>query len=230
MTSDQTTDGAALLVAEDDDDVRETTGLVLERRGFRVRLARDGVEALELCQAEAPDLAVVDIAMPRMDGLALTRRLRELGIPVVLLSARSLPSDVVGGLDLGADDYVTKPFDPDILTARIRTVLRRSTERTTDEMVAVETFGDFIFDRGAMAVFRFDERVSLSPTELKLLTVLLDNRGRVLSRDQIVEAVWGDQGWDYGRVVDTNVQRLRRKLDPVGIETVRGIGYRMDRA
>ncbi|AMM21658.1 hypothetical protein AX769_17790 [Frondihabitans sp. PAMC 28766] len=215
-----------VLVAEDDDDVRETTALVLERRGFDVRVARDGLEALSACVDDAPDIALLDIAMPRMNGLALTRRLRELGIPVVLLSARALPSDIIGGLDLGADDYVTKPFDPDILTARIRSVLRRYSEPATVD----ETFGDFTLDRDAMVVRRGAEAVSLSPTELKLLIVLLDNRGLALSRDQLVSMVWGDEGWGYGRVVDTNVQRLRKKLDTAGIETVRGIGYRMDSA
>lgn len=219
-----TADSDTVLIAEDDEDVRETTRLVLERRGFVVRVARDGIEALESCAALVPDVAVVDVAMPRMDGLALTRHLAELGIPVVLLTARGLPSDVVGGLDLGADDYVTKPFDPDVLAARIRSVLRRNAKAVEPQ----ERFGDFVLDRDAMMVRSPEGPVSLSPTELKLLIALVDNRGRVLSREQIVSTVWGADGWDYQRVVDTNVQRLRRKLEGSGIQTVRGVGYRMD--
>lgn len=225
--SDRTPESPRLLLAEDDPDVRETTRLVLERRGFAVITASDGLEALRLAGEHPLDLAVVDIAMPRMDGLALTRQLAAQGLPVVLLTARGLNSDVVGGLESGADDYVTKPFDGDVLAARIRTVLRRRLP-TVPEADGPEMLDGVRVSRSAMTVHRDDEPISLSPTEFKVLIVLLDHRGSALSREQIVSHVWGVDGWQYARAVDTNIQRLRKKLSAESIQTVRGIGYRID--
>lgn len=216
--------GIRVLLAEDDPDVRETTALVLERRGFVVDVAADGILALESAARRAPNIAVVDVAMPRMDGLSLTRELVRAHIPVILLTARDLAIDVIHGLDTGADDYVTKPFESAVLAARIRTVLRRHHSAET----VTESLGDLTIDRTAMTVRRGVENIPLTGTEFRLLSVLLNHRGAALSRDQIVSYVWGNEGWDYQRVVDTNIQRLRRKLDSDAIHTVRGIGYRID--
>ncbi|MCJ1714920.1 response regulator transcription factor [Microbacterium sp. M1A1_1b] len=214
--------GASVLLAEDDDDVRETTRLLLLRRGFRVQEAADGVIALDLARAALPDIAVVDVAMPRMDGFALARELTALSVPVVFLTARDLPTDIAGGLLAGADDYVTKPFDPDVLAARLTAVLRRTGTRP----VRTERIGTIVVEHDAKRVLRGSTPVPLSATEFRVLQALLANRGAVLSREQVVAIVWGST-WQDPRIVDTNVQRLRRKLGSDAVETVRGFGYRI---
>ncbi|WP_083404554.1 MULTISPECIES: response regulator transcription factor [unclassified Curtobacterium] len=213
-----------VLLAEDDDDVRETTELLLLRRGWRVTATVDGVAALESVDVEVPDVAVLDVAMPRLNGLDLTARLTALGIPVVLLTARSLPLDEVTGLAAGADDYVTKPFDADVLSARLRAVLRRRLG-PPQEVVAI---GDVRVDVRARRVERRGVPVPLTSVEFRVLEALLRNRGAVLSREQVIAMAW-DSTWQDPRIVDTNVQRLRRKLGPGVVETVRGFGYRVDR-
>lgn len=234
-----------VLVVEDDDDVRETTALILQRHGFGVQVAANGAAGLSAATADPPDLALVDIAMPGMDGLRLTAHLRELAIPVILLTARDLPSDVVGGLGAGADDYITKPFDGAVLTARIRAVLRRSGNQqpatevigeviscvpgdSTDD-AAGDDSGEVVVDRAAHSVHVGGVPAHLTDTEFRLLTLLLDYRGRVLSRHQILQHVWPDTVGDP-RVVDTNVLRLRKRLGENVIRTVRGAGYVIDRA
>jgi DNA-binding response OmpR family regulator len=212
-----------VLLAEDDPDVRETTQLLLLRRGWRVTATADGVEALDAVAAELPDVAVVDVAMPRMNGLDLTGRLTGLGVPVVLLTARSLPVDEVQGLAAGADDYVTKPFDADVLSARLQAVLRRRRGPAAD----VATVGEVRIDVAGRRVERAGAVVPLSSVEFRVLEALLRNRGAVLSREQVVAMAW-DSTWQDPRIVDTNVQRLRRKLGPEVIETVRGFGYRIE--
>lgn len=214
--------GAMVLLAEDDDDVRETTRLLLLRRGFRVQEARDGVVALDLARAALPDIALVDVAMPRMDGIALARELAELAVPVVFLTARDLPTDIAGGLHAGADDYVTKPFDPDVLAARLTAVLRRTGARPA----RTERLGALVVEHDAKRVLRGVTPITLSATEFRVLQALLANRGAVLSREQVVAIVWGST-WQDPRIVDTNVQRLRRKLGVDVVETVRGFGYRV---
>ncbi len=220
-----TADGPAplVLLAEDDLDVRETTQLLLLRRGWRVTATADGIEALAAVDVEVPEIAVVDVAMPRMNGLDLTARLTALGIPVVLLTARSLPVDEVSGLAAGADDYVTKPFDADVLSARLRAVLRRG-RGTASEAV---TIGDVRVDLRARRVERAGVPVSVTSVEFRVLEALLRDRGAVLSREQVVAMAW-DSTWQDPRIVDTNVQRIRRKLGSDVVETVRGFGYRIE--
>ncbi|WP_277209265.1 response regulator transcription factor [Isoptericola croceus] len=213
-----------LLLVEDDADVRDTTRLILERHGFAVRTAADGTEGYALASACPPALAVVDVSMPGMDGLTLTRRLREeLSTPVVLLTARDLNVDVVAGLEAGADDYVVKPFDGAVLVARIRAVLRRAHPGSAEPV----RLGDLLIDRDAMTIHRGEEEVQVSATEFRLLMLLLDHRPAVLSRTQILRHVWGDSSWGTGRVVDVNIQRLRAKLGTPAIVTVRGAGYKV---
>lgn len=212
-----------VLLAEDDADVRETTQLLLLRRGWRVTATADGIEALAAVDVEVPDVAVVDVAMPRLNGLDLTARLATLGIPVILLTARSLPVDEVNGLAAGADDYVTKPFDADVLSARLHAVLRRRRGPVAD----VTTVGDVRIDIAGRRVDRAGVLVPLSSVEFRVLEALLRNRGAVLSREQVIAMAW-ESTWQDPRIVDTNVQRLRRKLGPDVIETVRGFGYRIE--
>lgn len=218
-------DGPAplVLLAEDDPDVRETTQLLLLRRGWRVTPTADGVDALAAVDAEVPDIAVVDVAMPRMNGLDLTARLTALGVPVVLLTARSLAVDEVSGLAAGADDYVTKPFDADVLSARLHAVLRRARGVVSE----VVTIGEVRIDLRARRAERNGAPVSLTSVEFRVLEALLRERGAVLSREQVVAMAW-DSTWQDPRIVDTNVQRLRRKLGPEVVETVRGFGYRIE--
>lgn len=220
---------ARILVVEDDDDVRVTTRLVLKRQGFDVVTAADGLEALDVLAAQAAepvDAAVVDIVMPRMDRLSLVRRLRASerygDLPVLMLTARDLPYDQVSGLDAGADDYVVKPFDSDVLAARLRALLRRRPAGGPRQ----ERSGDLVIDRAGMTLTRAGEPVQLSATEFRLLEVLLDHAGQVLGREQLLAHVWGSADWGEPRVVDVNIQRLRAKIGAAHIETVRGSGYK----
>ena len=213
-----------MLLIEDDADVRETTQMLLERHGFSVRTADDGRTGFAALKAETPDVAVIDIGMPDVDGLTLTRMIRNSNssLPIVLLTARDLTSDMVRGLSMGADDYVTKPFDGAALVARILALLRR----TRPAVRETEQIGQICVDRAAMVVRKGTEEIALTATEFRILELLLDHRGRVLSRRQILEHVWGDQGWTEERVVNVHIQRLRAKLSEDVILTVRGAGYR----
>ncbi|MGL3805170.1 response regulator transcription factor [Paeniglutamicibacter sp. R2-26] len=216
--------GARVLLVEDDADVRESTRMILERHGFSVRTADDGRTGFAALKAETPDVAVIDIGMPEVDGLTLTRMVRssDASLPIILLTARDLTSDMVRGLSMGADDYITKPFDGAALVARIHALLRR----TRPEVREIERIGRIQVDRAAMVVRNGTEEIALTATEFRILELFLDHRGRVLSRRQILEHVWGGQGWTEERVVNVHIQRLRAKLSEDVILTVRGTGYR----
>ena len=216
-----------MLLLEDDEALRETTRLVLERHGFTVRTAADGIEGLEELALGEPDVLLVDVMMPRMDGITFARRARERSrVPIVMLTARDLPYDQVAGFEAGADDYVIKPFDGDVLAARLRAVMRRGlVAAQSDETV----LGDLHIDRPGMSVRRGEERISLSSTEFRLLEAFLDRPGRVLSRAQLLDIVWGDTDWGDPHVVDVNIQRLRAKVGASHIVTVRGAGYKLAR-
>ncbi|MGN6444229.1 response regulator transcription factor [Amnibacterium sp.] len=216
----------AVLLVEDDDDVRMTTALLLRRHGFVVLAAADATAALEAVDGAAVDVVVADVGLPEVDGIALTRLIRlRSDVPVLLLTARDLPADIVRGLEAGADDYVTKPFDGGVLAARLRALERRRGTRTP----AVTRIGDIEVNRSARTLSRGDRTIVVSPTEFKLLEALLDAEGATLSRRQALRSVWGDEDWIDERVVDTNVLRLRAKLGDGAIETVRGFGYRIPR-
>ncbi|MDX3235597.1 response regulator transcription factor [Streptomyces sp. ME03-5709C] len=220
-----------VLFVEDDDVIREATTLALERDGFEVTAVPDGLAGLEAFRARRPDLALLDVMVPELDGVSLCRRIRdESTVPVIMLSARADAIDVVLGLEAGADDYVTKPFDGAVLTARMRAVLRRFRVAAADEPPAgtgVLTFGDLEVDPEGMEVRRAGERIALTPTEMRLLLEFSAAPGTVLSRDRLLERVW-DYGWGGDtRVVDVHVQRLRTKIGQERIETVRGFGYKL---
>ncbi len=220
-----------VLLVEDDAVIREATQLALERHGFEVSVAADGLTGLAGYRAERPDVALLDLMLPGMNGVSLCRQIREEGpTPVIMMSARADPIDVVLGLEAGADDYVTKPFDSTVLVARIRAVMRRMgrTAPAPDAPDgAVRTFGDLEVDRGALEVRLAGRPVELTPTELRLLLCFVDSPGTVLTRDVLLEQVWDYQWGGDSRVVDVHVQRLRAKIGQDLIETVRGFGYKL---
>ncbi|MFD3517815.1 two-component system response regulator CseB [Streptomyces sp. NPDC058657] len=228
-----------VLFVEDDDVIREATQLALERDGFTVTAMPDGLSGLEAFRARQPDIALLDVMLPGMDGVSLCRRIRdESTVPVIMLSARADSIDVVLGLEAGADDYVTKPFDGSVLVARIRAVLRRfghaaggpgagGEPMSGDGEGGLLTFGELEVDTEGMEVRRAGEPVALTPTEMRLLLEFSAAPGTVLSRDRLLERVW-DYGWGGDtRVVDVHVQRLRTKIGQDRIETVRGFGYKL---
>jgi DNA-binding response OmpR family regulator len=210
----------------------------LTRQGYEVFTATDGLRALEVARKERPDLIVLDILLPKMDGLEVCRVLRrEMSVPILMLTARAEEVDRVVGLEMGADDYLTKPFSMRELQARIKALLRRvrliREELATEEEVASKdrlVFGELVIDLGRHEVTWAGEPLRLKPKEYDLLVFLARNRGVALSRDLILERVWG---WDFAggsRTVDVHVRWLREKIeadpaDPVHIVTVRGVGY-----
>ncbi|MCC8246251.1 response regulator transcription factor [Saccharothrix luteola] len=222
-----------LLVVDDEATVRELLSATLRFAGFRVTSAATGAEALAAATAEAPDLVLLDVMLPDVDGFEVVRRLRERRaeghrgpVPVLFLTARDRQSDKVTGLSLGADDYVTKPFDLEELIARIRAILRR----TSGHQAGVLTVGALALDAEGHQVTRAGRPVRVSPTEFRLLRYLMENAGRVVSKAQILDRVWRyDFGGDAG-IVDTYISYLRRKVDvedPKLIHTVHGVGYVM---
>ncbi len=222
-----------VLFVEDDDVIREATQLALERDGFQVAAVPDGIAGLEAFRARKPDIALLDVMVPGLDGVSLCRRIRdESMVPVIMLSARADSIDVVLGLEAGADDYVTKPFDTAVLVARIRAVLRRfggagaEAEQGGGPDGSLR-FGDLEIDTDGMEVRRAGEPVSLTPTEMRLLLEFSAAPGSVLSRDRLLTSVWDYEWGGDTRVVDVHVQRLRTKIGQDRIETVRGFGYKL---
>ncbi|SDM49088.1 two-component system response regulator CseB [Allokutzneria albata] len=216
-----------VLLVEDDDVIREATQLSLERDGFRVTVAGDGIAGLAAFRAERPDVALLDIMLPGINGVSLCRQIRDEGpTPVIMLSARADPVDVVLGLEAGADDYVTKPFDSTVLVARIRAVVRRM-GRAEQPSAKPLSFGDLEIEKDGLEVRRAGRRLELTPTELRLLLCFADSPGNVLTREVLLEQVWDYQWGGDSRVVDVHVQRLRAKIGQDRIETVRGFGYKL---
>ncbi|MGW4424705.1 response regulator transcription factor [Streptosporangium sp. NPDC004631] len=218
---------ARLLVVDDEPNIRELLSASLRRSGFEVVTAVDGREAVHFAERVRPDLVVLDVMLPDMDGFTVAGRLRAMGaqMPVVFLTARDATDDKVAGLRV-ADDYVTKPFSLEEVLARIRAVLRRT--RGDLDLPSRLRVGDLELDEEAHQVWRSGESIRLSPTEFKLLHYFMVNNGRVLSKAQILEHVWNyDFGGDAG-VVESYVSYLRRKVDMTGprlIHTLRGVGY-----
>jgi two-component system, OmpR family, response regulator len=223
----------AVLVVDDEPNIRELVQVALQFHGCSVTTAATGKDALRQAETDRPDLIVLDVVLPDLDGFEVCRRLRSAGndVPVIFLTARDTSSDTVTGLALGGDDYVTKPFSVESLVARVRAVLRRAARASGGETAAEPDklrAGDLELDESRWTVHRAGTPVELSPTEFRLLAYLMRHEGLVLTREQLLENVWG---WDYAgqsQIVETYISYLRRKLDPLGppvIHTQRGVGY-----
>src|SRR5438128_1499074 len=222
-----------VLVVEDEPDIRRLIVLHLERDGFRCRTAANGPEALREVKAAVPDLVVLDLMLPQLDGLEVCRRLRRdastAAVPIIMLTAKSDEVDRVVGLEIGADDYVSKPFSPKELVARVRAVLRRARPEPAPRVLAQSAI---TLDPSRHLVTLHGRRLELTPKEFDLLHALLDAAGRVLSREHLLNRVWGYARADEieSRTVDVHVRRLRAKLGDAGtrITTVKSVGYRFE--
>lgn len=218
-----------ILLVEDDRSIRETTRMGLRDAGFEVITAGDGNDALVRFRRDSPAAVLLDVMLPGKDGLEVLKEIRSRSAtPVVMLTARDGTSDVVVGLELGADDYITKPFEMPILVARLRAALRRASHAAHGEHLSI---GDVSIDVAGHRVTRDGEQIDLSPTEFRLLVELAGQPNRVLTREVLLDTVWGYPALGDTRLVDVAVQRLRAKLErdpsrPRLIETVRGFGYR----
>lgn len=219
---------ARILVIEDDPPILELVTFHLEKEGYEVFQASDGRSGLERFESVRPDLVLVDVMLPEIDGFDLCRRIRKVSdIPIIILTAKGQEADRIQGFDLGADDYVTKPFSPRELVARVRAVLRRA--RVDDEAQLVA--GELILDKKRRQLFVSGREVELTPKEFDLLALLMSHRGEAIDRETLLEQVWG-YGFAGGtRTLDVHVRRLRQKIgddpyQPKFIETVHGLGYR----
>ncbi|MBW3575956.1 MAG: response regulator transcription factor [Actinobacteria bacterium] len=221
---------ASILLVEDDASVREAVAMALEGDGYQVRTAVSGGEALDRWRRVPPDLVLLDVMLPGTDGLEVCRTIRaDDDVPIIMLTARADPIDVVLGLESGADDYVTKPFETRVLLARVKAVLRRHDRRPEDQTLR---YGDLVVDPQAMRVTKGGEEVRLTATELRLLVELARHPDQVFSRALLLDRVWDYSYLGDSRLVDVCVQRLRAKVEddpghPRLIETVRGLGYKL---
>ena len=219
---------ARILVVDDDLALSEMIGIVLRSEGFEPSFCADGAAAIEAYRSVRPDLVLLDLMLPGMDGTEVCSRLREeTGTPIIMLTAKSDTVDVVAGLEAGADDYIVKPFNPKELVARIRTRLRPSQQPVGD----VVRVGDLVLDIAAHEVRRGEERINLTPLEFELLLALASKPEQVFTREMLLEQVWGYQYKADTRLVNVHVQRLRAKIEqdpdnPKLVTTVRGVGYR----
>ncbi|MBR46881.1 MAG: phosphate regulon transcriptional regulatory protein PhoB [Rhodospirillaceae bacterium] len=222
-----------VLVVDDEADLLTLVRYNLERDGFEVGEAVDGEEAMLMIAERQPDLMLLDWMLPRLSGIEVCRRIRRSAetqnLPVIMLTARGEESDRVRGLDCGADDYIVKPFSPSELAARVRAVLRRLRPALAAESIE---FGDVVMDLAEFRVTRDGEEVHLAPTEFRLLRHFMEHPGRVFSREQLLDAVWGRDIYVEPRTVDVHIRRLRRTLNAGGkrdiIRTVRAAGYALD--
>lgn len=222
-----------ILVVEDEDSLATLLHYNLEKEGYEVTAAGDGEEALTLVSEKLPDLIVLDWMLPKVSGIEVCRRLRARtetrNVPIIMLTARGEETDRIRGLDTGADDYVVKPFSMSELSARMRAVLRRLRPGLSEDRVRI---GDIVIDRVAHRVRRDGKEIHLGPTEFRLLDYLMQHPGRVFSREQLLDAVWGSDVYVEARTVDVHIGRLRKALngdtgvDP--IRTVRSAGYSLD--
>ena len=236
MTTDASAAGKRVLIVEDEENLLTALRYSLEREGFSTSTATDGEQALEAARSGNPDAVILDIMLPKLDGLEVCRILRrERDVPILMLTAKGEEIDRVVGLELGADDYITKPFSMRELVARVRAVLRRSgsTDARSSRAAEVLRSGDLELNRASHTVTLGGQPVSLKPREFDLLALLVANRGRAFTRDEVLERLWGHDYIGDARTVDVHVRWLRQKIEPepanpTRIITVRGVGYRFD--
>jgi DNA-binding response OmpR family regulator len=221
-----------ILVVEDESSIASFVALYLKNAGYAVKTAATGGEALAEVTAQKPALIVLDLMLPDIDGIEVCKRIRQTSdVPILMLTARDEDIDKIIGLEVGADDYLTKPFNPRELVARIKSVLRRATPERHERERQVLEHGDLRVDAGRHEVHVGDDEIQLAPKEFDLLWELLDHRGLVLTRDQLLERVWGYTFAGDTRTVDVHVRQLRRKLgDASPIVTVWGVGYKVSPA
>jgi two-component system response regulator RegX3 len=224
-----------VLVVEDEDSFVEALSIGLRREGFRVQIARDGAQALDLFDAVAPDLVLLDVMLPRISGIDVCRQLRKRSqVPIIMVTAKGAEIDTVVGLEVGADDYVTKPYRLRELVARMRAVLRRSPrDRQMDASGEALEVGDVALDPERHEVVIRGSTVQLPLKEFELLELLLDNAGRVLTRETLIDRVWGSDYVGDTKTLDVHIKRLRSKVEddpsnPSRIVTIRGLGYKFE--
>ncbi|HWB06375.1 MAG TPA: response regulator [Verrucomicrobiales bacterium] len=218
-----------VLVVDDETDILELVAFNLERQQFKVITADNGITAVQLAKEKLPELIVLDLMLPGIDGFSVYKELRAdprtSGIPVLMLTAKGEVNDRIAGLELGADDYVTKPFSPKELMLRVRALLKRTRKVTVDASLRI---GDFLLERNTLKLFLAGQPVDLTATEFKLLRLLVEATGETQERDVLLREVWGYSDTMLTRTLDTHIKRLREKLGKYAdcIQTVRGIGYR----
>jgi DNA-binding response OmpR family regulator len=219
----------SVLVVEDEASIASFVSLYLKNAGYEVRTAANGTDALASAERDKPSLIVLDLMLPDIDGIEICRRIRQKSdVPILMLTARDEDVDKIIGLEVGADDYLTKPFNPRELVARVKSILRRATPERKERESDVIQHGDLVIDAGRREVKVKGEEVQLAPKEFDLLWELLDHRGLVLTRDQLLERVWGYTFAGDTRTVDVHVRQLRRKLGEASpIVTVWGVGYKV---
>ena len=222
----------SILVVEDESSIASFVSLYLKNAGYVVRTAATGSEALSQVAAQMPGLIVLDLMLPDIDGIEVCKRIRQTSdVPILMLTARDEDVDKIIGLEVGADDYLTKPFNPRELVARVKSILRRTTPERREHETEQIIHGDLRVDAGRREAHVGDDEIQLAPKEFDLLWELLDHRGLVLTRDQLLERVWGYTFAGDTRTVDVHVRQLRRKLgDASPIVTVWGVGYKVSPA
>ncbi|WP_438311449.1 response regulator transcription factor [Sporosarcina sp. FA9] len=221
-----------ILIVEDEKPIQTLLKYNLKQAGFETIIAGDGEEAIHMTTVHSPDLILLDIMLPKMDGIEVCKSLRESGIntPIIMLTAKGDELEKVLGLEIGADDYMTKPFSPREVIARVNAVLRRSTEKKT---VTLLKSGGLSIDLDRYQAYLNDEELEFTPKEFELLVYLIQNKNRALTRDQLLSAVWNYDFVGDSRIVDVHVSHLREKIEentkkPLFIKTVRGIGYKFE--
>ena len=236
MPATQPAPSGDILIIDDEASVVEVVSLYLQREGFSVRSARNGTEALVALQAARPALVILDIMLPHIDGITLIRRMREtpaLDVPVIMLTARGREADRISGLELGADDYVTKPFSPAELVSRVKAVLRRATGKVTEASEAPVDYKDLRIDPATREVVARGAPVELTATEFNLLWFMASRPRQVFKRNQLLENVWGFSDYLDPSTVTVHIRRLREKIEldpanPVWLQTVWGVGYKFE--
>lgn len=227
-----------ILIAEDDEDIIGLLKLYLEKENYEVISATNGEEALKLIQSTDISVAILDIMMPKLNGYELTKKIREIGtLPILILSARDLDSDKILGLDLGADDYLTKPFNPLEVVARVKSLIRRTYNYKIEEIIKedeVIEVGNLSINLDTFMVYKGDKEIKLTPTEFKILALLMKSPGRVYTKIQIYENIKGEYFESDDNTIMVHVYRLREKLEadpknPIYIKNVRGLGYKFEK-
>ena len=217
-----------VIIAEDEPDIRDLVSFNLQRESIDTIPAKDGLEAIEMAQNELPDLIILDLMLPERDGFQVFKELRldsrTKNIPILMLTAKAQLDDIIAGLELGADDYLTKPFSPKEMVLRVKALLKRSTVKSSERVI---TSGRFQLDKNTLNCFIDGQKVGLTPTEFKLLLLLIERQGYPQERSDILREVWGYRDTTQSRTLDTHMKRLRTKIGKHSscIETVRGIGY-----